>query len=238
MIGGLGTQVSHAKTQLKEKLVAMLKGLLGEVLNYVVRPVGRRRLAKSLRVLPVPALLEFGAGGTKRNGWVTTDVTWRSGNYLDVTASWPMADETVDFLFSDNVVEHLSLSGARVAFREACRVLKPGGVLRVVTPDIGELTQVYMSAPEESAALKVQLIQEGYLIENQVDLLRFAFQDDGHDAGYLWDKDALETELRLAGFSGVVFHGPGQSKHDQLRNLDLRVDTPLAGMMLAVEAEK
>jgi len=219
-------------------MVVSLKRMLGEALNFVLRPLGRRRLTKSLRGSDGPTLLEFGAGGTKRNGWVTTDVSWRSENYLDVTATWPMADETVDFLFSDNVVEHLSLGGARVAFREACRVLKPGGILRVVTPDIGELTRAYLSTPEESDGLKTQLIEEGYLVENQVDLLRFVFQDDGHASGYLWDKDALETELRLAGFSGVVFHAPGQSKHDQLRNLDLRVDTPLARMMLAAEAEK
>ena len=218
--------------------MATLKGLLGEALNFVLRPLRRRRLTKSLRASSGPTLLEFGAGGTKRNGWITTDVTWRSANHLDVTATWPMADETVDFLFSDNVVEHLSLSGARVAFREACRVLKPGGILRVVTPDIGELTRAYLSVPEESDGLKTQLLEEGYLVENQVDLLRFAFQDDGHASGYLWDKDALETELRSAGFSGVVFHAPGQSKHAQLRNLDLRVDTPLARMMLAAEAEK
>ena len=215
-----------------------LKRMLGEALNFILRPLGRRRLTKSLQASDGPTLLEFGAGGTKRNGWVTTDVSWRSANHLDVTATWPMADETVDFLFSDNVVEHLSLGGARVAFREACRVLKPGGILRVVTPDIGELTRAYLSTPEESDGLKTQLIEEGYLVENQVDLLRFAFQDDGHASGYLWDKDALETELRSAGFREVVFHAPGQSKHDQLRNLDLRVDTPLARMMLAAEAEK
>jgi len=47
--------------------------------------------------------------------------------------SLPYDDETFDVVFADNVLEHLEQP--ELVFREACRVLKPGGVFLAKTPN-------------------------------------------------------------------------------------------------------
>jgi SAM-dependent methyltransferase len=59
---------------------------------------------------------------------------------LDVVQAWtppiPASDESVDVLYADQVLEHMSgIDGARAFVAEARRVLRPKGVLFVVVPD-------------------------------------------------------------------------------------------------------
>jgi SAM-dependent methyltransferase len=56
--------------------------------------------------------------------------------YLNVCKRWPFHDNSADAIFSSHVVEHLTLRGARNCLANAYRVLKSGGVLRIVVPDL------------------------------------------------------------------------------------------------------
>ncbi|NQV73666.1 hypothetical protein HQ496_11130 [bacterium] len=132
----------------------------------------------------------------------------------------------------------MSLYSNRFFFKEAFRTLKPGGSIRLITPDIGALVEKYRSGWTFSTDLVQQLSSEGYLIAHGVDLLRFAFQDDGHDAGYLWDCDSLFTELSAVGFCELKSYDLGQSDNPAFAETDSRIGTPIAEVMLAVEATK
>jgi predicted SAM-dependent methyltransferase len=48
----------------------------------------------------------------------------------------PPGDGTAEALYTSHTIEHLSDAAAGSLFREAYRILKPGGILRVTTPDI------------------------------------------------------------------------------------------------------
>lgn len=48
--------------------------------------------------------------------------------------TWPLADQSIDLCVSDNVLEHLPEPAA--FFREARRVLRPGGVFCIRTPNL------------------------------------------------------------------------------------------------------
>ena len=141
-------------------------------------------------------------------------------------------------MYADNVIEHLTMAANRVLFREARRVLQPGGRIRLVTPDVEALAGLYLASPETAAPLLTELRDEGYSVFHQVDVLRFAFQDDGHHKGYLWDFDSLAAELIRAGFQSVTRHQTGESEDPNLRSMELRVGTPVADIMLIVEASK
>jgi len=219
--------------------VTLVKNGARSTLNALNRPLGTQRLQKRLREHGNQGCsLEIGAYETTRSGWVATDVTWRCKNYLDVTRTWPIASGSINNIFSDNVIEHLTLDSNRFFFKEAFRTLKLGGSIRLITPDIGALVEKYRSGLSVSADLVQQLTSEGYLIAHGVDLLRFAFQDDGHDAGYLWDRDSLFTELGAVGFSELKSYDLGHSENPAFAETDSRIGAPIAEVMLAVEAKK
>jgi len=215
-----------------------LRPILSSALNLAHRPAGKVRFQRALNNRPDANCLEFGAWRSRREDWIVTDVSWRCPNFLDVSKPWPVGNNRFDFVFSDNVIEHLRLDQARYAFRESFRVLRPGGRIRFVTPDIGALVDVYRSPADMSRDLAEELVSDGYMIEHPVDLLRFVFQDDGHSEGYLWDRQSVATELSAAGFLDIEFCLPGNSRFEQLRDIDSRIVTPLARSMLAVEASK
>ena len=157
---------------------------------------------------------------------------------MDATRAWPVPCGSVRYIYADNVIEHLTLNQNRVVFSEALRVLQPGGVMRLVTPDVGALVTRYLDSSEQSMALQQELQREGYLIEHQVDLLRFAFQDDGHHEGYLWDRKSLSLELEKAGFVDMSICSAGQSDIHDLRGLESRVGSPIADICVVMEAVK
>lgn len=97
-----------------------------------------------------PRILNLGGGIVICDRWLTADVVPRSDVYMDVTRPLPLPDKSVDVVFSEEVIEHVSLPDGRAMLKECHRVLKPGGVLRLTTPDLGYFTQRAQSCEEGS----------------------------------------------------------------------------------------
>jgi len=61
----------------------------------------------------------------------------------DLTKPLPWADDTADVCYTSHTVEHMSRDEGRHLVSEAYRVLRPGGVLRVVVPDLHDVVSRY-----------------------------------------------------------------------------------------------
>jgi predicted SAM-dependent methyltransferase len=61
----------------------------------------------------------------------------------DLTKPLPWPAGTVDAVYSSHTVEHMTRDDGRRLVAEAFRVLKPGGVLRVVVPDLEVMVRNY-----------------------------------------------------------------------------------------------
>lgn len=177
-------------------------------------------------------------GGVKpRPGWVVTNVNAVARIYLDATIRWPLEDGAASHVHADNVIEHISLAAGRAMFAEAYRCLQPGGVVRLVTPDMRAHVDMYLagrSTLESRAARRYRGI--GLVVEHPVDLVRIPVASFGHHVGYLYDFDTLEAELTDAGFHSVTRCELGSSAHPELRGLDERGDD--GGTQIAVEATR
>lgn len=215
-----------------------LRSAISDTLSRVKRPLGRARFRKALKDSTGPLRIELGAWTTERPGWISTDVHWRGRSYLDATRTWPVPDGSVEFIYADNVIEHLSLEQNRFLLLEAYRVLRPGGRIRLVTPDIGALVQTYLAGEASARHLREELVAEGYFVAHQVDVLRFAFQDDGHAEGYLWDAASLTAELAQAGLPDCRTYVAGVSDEPALCGLEARTGTPVADICIVMEAAK
>lgn len=81
-----------------------------------------------------------------RLGWKTLDLI--DADYVcDIRRdNLPFADEEIDLINCSHIVEHLPFSDASMHFyREVWRVLKPGGLVRIVTPDSELLVERYLA---------------------------------------------------------------------------------------------
>jgi len=64
---------------------------------------------------------------------------------LDITRGIPYPDDTFGVVYHSHLLEHLPRSSGKVFISECARVLRPGGVLRVVVPDLEAIVGLYMS---------------------------------------------------------------------------------------------
>ncbi len=164
-----------------------------------------------------------------------TNVNAMTDLYLDATRPWPLESGAVEFLFSDNVIEHLPLAASRKMLSESHRCLRPGGTIRIVTPDMRAHVEMYLSgnsALHNEAARHYRSL--GLDVEYPIDLVRIPVAAFGHHQGYSYDFDTLAAELERAGFREPKQFAPGESDHAALRGIDVRSHE--GGAQLAVEA--
>lgn len=64
----------------------------------------------------------------------------------DLSKGLPFDNDSVDVVYHSHMLEHINRMDARAFLKENYRVLKPGGILRVVVPDMEILCRKYISA--------------------------------------------------------------------------------------------
>lgn len=161
-------------------------------------PLAKARFDRAVRRAPRPVKLEIGGHG-KRPGWIVTNVNAVARNYLDATVTWPFEDSSISHIYADNVIEHIPLEGTRAMLAEAYRCMQPGGVIRLLTPDIREHVELYLAGAVDGE-VGARYRRYGLQVEHPVDLVRIPIASFGHHVGYVFDFDALAAELKRAGF--------------------------------------
>jgi SAM-dependent methyltransferase len=72
--------------------------------------------------------------------------------FADLRDGIPYPGESFDVVYHSNFLEHLDRAGAERLLRECRRVLRPGGLLRVVVPDLELQARAYLAALDEARA--------------------------------------------------------------------------------------
>jgi predicted SAM-dependent methyltransferase len=198
------------------------------------RPVATARFRLVARRTPRPIALEVG-GLKRRDGWFMVNINAVTPYYMDGTRPWIFEDGALSHVYADNMIEHVPLAGARVLFAEAYRCLRPGGVIRLVTPDVRTHVELYLKGGD---VVRSPLADEyrtlGVVVEHPIDMLRTPIGEFGHHAGYVYDFETLDAELQRAGFKPAVRCELQESDDPMLRNLEER---PTHGsLQMVVEA--
>jgi hypothetical protein len=213
-----------------------LRAVLRAAVMTANTPMAKRRTRRTLASTPRPMKLEIG-GLTKRPGWVVTNVNAVARHYLDATTTWPMEDGAASVVYADNVIEHVTLDAGRVLLREAHRCMQPGGVIRLVTPDLRAHVDKYLDGSAPAGDVDARVYEEaGLTVEHPLDWVRIPIATFGHHEGYVYDFDTLAAELKRAGFRSVVRCELGTSAHAEFNGMDQRAHE--GGAQMAVEAVK
>src|SRR5215471_9710888 len=64
--------------------------------------------------------------------------------YGDILNGLPIADGTADGVYASHVLEHLSLADCATALSNTFRLLRPGGIFRLVIPDLEARARKYL----------------------------------------------------------------------------------------------
>ncbi len=97
-------------------------------------------------------LVNIGCGEVHHPAWINLDVAPSAPDVrrYDARRPLPFATGTVDGVYHAHLLEHLSADDAQIFLGECRRVLRAGGVMRVVVPDLEGIAQAYLRSLAEA----------------------------------------------------------------------------------------
>jgi predicted SAM-dependent methyltransferase len=192
--------------------------------------------------------LNIGCGPNPLEGWYNVDLHAQviGVGLLDATKRFPYPDDTFDRIFTEHMIEHITYEEGQRMLAECYRVMKPGGRLRVSTPDLEWLTSLTTGQiPGDRLKLTADYIvwactnfnpAEPVLPETVVNNFVRAW---GHQ--YIYTHYVLAAQLDNLGFKNQVWRRVGESDDLEFRNLENVGRMPEGFLQLetmTVEAEK
>jgi SAM-dependent methyltransferase len=93
--------------------------------------------------------LNIGCGDVfiEDKSWINVD--WASSHRnvanIDIRSPLPFSDNSLEFVYASHLIEHLIDDDLNTLLQEIFRILKPGGICRLVTPDWDEMIVEYLA---------------------------------------------------------------------------------------------
>jgi SAM-dependent methyltransferase len=196
-------------------LVADLAAVRGSALLRRIEALGIHGGSRDLKV-------HIGCGGHELPGWINID---NHPAPLAINLDWglPLPNRSARFVFLAHLLEHLfhPIQSSRL-LAEIRRVLAPGGIVRIVVPDIAKYLRAY--AENDDAFFAERRRQRGLpgYLTNLETFLAYAGAGPAPDAlfehhKFGYDFATVARALERAGFVGVRRCNYQQSPHAELR---------------------
>lgn len=194
------------------------------------------RLAKYLAETPAGQRgINLGCGGVVFPGWLNIDrdrpeaeISW------DLTQGLPfLPDGQFDAVYSEHFLEHIPRKAASRLLGDCCRMLRPGGHIRLALPDLDECIRVYRAGdrhPDLNESFREEM---GGVLHTSGELFNIAMRGWGHT--YIYNREDIGLVLEAAGFSDIRSMPLGQSDVGMLRGRESR---PAGQSSLIVEGRR
>jgi predicted SAM-dependent methyltransferase len=177
--------------------------------------------------------LHLGCGPHIIEGWVNVDAKTRPGV---LTATMPrglrrFGAGCADYIYTSHFLEHLEYPDEAGLFvRECWRILRPGGVLRIVVPGIQKIIEAYFVDDQDFFKIQARFHPEE--CTTKMEHLLYALQQHGeHKYGY--DFETCQKLLIASGFSKAILSDFNTSEFLQLR-VDYRMHQDNQGRYLSL----
>ncbi len=178
---------------------------------WLARHARIRTLLCALRVIP-PGLA---------SGWPADLILH------DARRPLPWADCALRYVYTSHLLEHLYPDEGARLLGECFRVLQPGGLIRVVVPDLELFTRRYVAAASADPTddCTVQAAALGLLDICGARARSSISPRNPHR--WMYDRRSLAAALRAAGFVDIVRREAGVGEVPDLATLDVRGDVSL-----------
>ena len=162
---------------------------------------------------------------------------WPKGTiWHDVRKGLPFRDGTVEWIYSSHFLEHVKKEEAEKILRECYRVLKSGGRIRIVVPDLEVLAKKYIKGDVKFFGLKntTESTADKFLeILNFFPKERWQRICAGQYHLWMYDFNSLSRMLKACGFKNIERKELGKSTMPDIKKLG-----EPSGYDLCVEAQK
>lgn len=138
---------------------------------------------------------------------------------LDVRKKLPFDNESIDFAYSSHMVEHLYRKDAVSFLTEVHRILKVGGRIRLVLPDLEKLIELYNQTKDADNFMKSSLLFE-FEESNSFNKLKMFFLGPRRHQ-WMYNSKSLITLIEAIGFKEIVSLNPGETETDDIGSLNL-----------------
>jgi predicted SAM-dependent methyltransferase len=142
-----------------------------------------------------------------------------------VRKHFPLEGNTFDYIFAEEVIEHLIFREGRQMLLECFRILKPGGKIRLTTPDLNFLVSLYHPEKTELQKRYISHIIKCHLPDlkeiyprQEVFVINNNFRAWGHK--FIYDYDTLSYAMSKIGFVDIKRYSIRESDDENLRGLE------------------
>jgi predicted SAM-dependent methyltransferase len=179
--------------------------------------------------------LNIGCGTSGIEGWVNIDNSptillsrlpfgrrifrtpeWRGGvRRADVRKRIPFPDSSVSCIYSSHTFEHFTYEESRAVALECFRVLRVGGILRIVVPDLGLMVRDYLADSADPMA--------SHTFVSRL-LLTASVREIVHAGSHhkqMFDERSLAHLLQEAGFGAPEIMTFGSSRIAEISKIEL-----------------
>lgn len=179
-------------------------------------------------------LLDVGTSSSHLPGWLSLDIEPdEKALRLDASKPWPFPDGCARAVRAEHMIEHLTWDEAELCIGEMARVLEPGGLCRICTPDLEGIVRAYLE--RDPSVLDVHR-EHGYDAPTWAHLPNNYLRMWGHR--FVFDFDSLRSLLERAGFEQIERSGFNRSRHKLLDGTDSHDPEGLEPLVVCVDAVK
>lgn len=178
-------------------------------------------------------------------GWLNSDIIPTSEHVLrmDACKRFPFDDEVFSYVFSEHTIEHMTYRDGLAMLKESHRVLHIDGKIRISTPDLRFLIDLYQDNKTDLQTEYIQWATKHFIPDAPHADDTFVINNFVRDWGHLfiYDEKTLRSSLESVGFTDIVRCELNDSEHDELRNLENDARMPVGMMALesfSLEATK
>jgi len=139
--------------------------------------------------------------------------------FADATKKFPFKNNAADVIYSSHMLEHLSRNSASHFINECYRVLKKGGILRIVVPDIKKLVDVYLIEKDADKFLENSLLVSPSVKTFKEKIIFLLIGYRHHQ--WMYDFSSLKKLISKHGFNNIIEQYPGKSLIEKPDDLDL-----------------
>jgi predicted SAM-dependent methyltransferase len=217
---------------LVEKLMAERPddGAAPEAVPWTPPPSRQQVVAAEYLDQAITPRLRLGAAGEFVDGWLNAGPNPQGPDvlHIDPARALPFGRAAFDCVMVDRIVETLSYEGSFKLLSECFRILKAGGLMRLITADLGRILALYSRYPTAEQKQYVTWAMGPYAQIAPNSHPTFALNNLFAERGnrFVYDDRVIGQALQAAGFRDLKPQRAGKSDDPDLTGVERDGDLP------------